>query len=231
MTSRPSMNRSNSSCSGLTSRGLVQHLPQTEQLTFELPGQSSAADLASGDYETCDANRVVKRQKLDLRIDVPNTLRGPKSRLSQTVAGPPTSQDLPTPIQAGRPFWTFQDEISGVAPQQRLEQAENAGDEHGQSVSCPPLPMRPWRQRSRNDNPTEVTPHTDEVANSEVQTVPFCIEVPEAAPKFDSDSRFSLVMCSFGIANTRYRASRFLPLDWHTSRRHVDRPDSQTGIL
>lgn len=189
MTSRPSINRSNSSCSGLTSRGHVQSLPRTEQATLEAPAQSVAAQSAGGDYEACDVNRTVKRQKIDQSVDASNTLRGSKPRLSQAVSALVASEEPPAPVQAGRPPWSFQDEIGSISSQQRLEQPESPSDEPRLSASCPTLPVRPWRRRHQDDSAQETAPYTDETANNEVQTTPYCAQVPEAAPKYESDSR------------------------------------------
>ncbi|WEW57508.1 RNA polymerase II mediator complex subunit [Emydomyces testavorans] len=182
------MNRSNSSSSGLADRGQTQQLAHSKHSTFEQLPQSSVIDLADGDYETCDANRSAKRQKLDLTIDVPNTLRASKARSSLAVASSSTSRDSTPSIQGGRPFWNFCEEVSELESQARSD-AEISGDELQQVDPHPPLPMRPWTYKPQNNSFKEVAANINGTAEEEVQTTPFRIEVPEAAPKTNSDQR------------------------------------------
>ncbi|KMU84458.1 hypothetical protein CIHG_02243 [Coccidioides immitis H538.4] len=185
MSSRPSMSCGNSSSSGLAIQGHSQRPSQTDPSAVEQAAQDSVIDLTNSDYETCDANRATKRQKLDLRIDVPNTQRAPKARFSQAVSSPFALQDTVPPIRTGRPFWDFGEEVSGFGFQGSLE-SEIPNDEPEQPDSLPPLPVRPWRYRPQGHSSREETPRVNQNAGAEVQTTPFCIEVPEAAPIFDS---------------------------------------------
>ncbi|KAI2352458.1 RNA polymerase II mediator complex subunit [Ophidiomyces ophidiicola] len=170
------MTSSTSSSSGIAGRAQVQ----LDESATEYAIQSPVIDLTGSDYETCDANRASKRQKVGTTIDSLDTPQASTTQLSQPCSF--ASQDTGPSTPTERPSWSFQDEVSDPeTPNDDLKK------------SCLPLPMRPWDYRPQpnidnEDNIAEIIALNNQLANIEVQTTPFNMKVPEVAPILGSDT-------------------------------------------
>ncbi|KAJ5233688.1 uncharacterized protein N7469_005454 [Penicillium citrinum] len=145
--------------------------------------QPIAIDLTGGGPESQDREPPPKRPRLDVSGssnlgDTATTANSAETRNTPGSAGP--RQQV---TWRGRPLWSFQAVISEIPGSEgRTDGAPS------KPASPPPFPVQPWtnapKDRSRNAG-TQVD--EEFLPDTKVQTTPYRIQVPSAAPKIKGD--------------------------------------------
>lgn len=163
------------------------------------PQQPTIIDLTSGD-DSQEREPPAKRPRLDIPAGTSSGTASPVpgvggvggGELRSAPGGPITPRPPSTTSWRGRPVWSFQSLIS---------ETPGVGDTHGDNAAAlaqggkpaspPPLPTPPWRfappgpssSRSRESSPVKA-----------VQTTPYRIETPSAAPALKGESESPLLL-------------------------------------
>ena len=161
------------------------HMPQSQLQTQSPISQQPIVNLTASESESQDKEPPPKRPKLDMsgKLNLTDAGLAVNTRDRKSASG---SASLRPPLSwRGRPLWSFEAVVSDIPGY------ENRGDLATQSKpsSPPKLPAQPWNgipadrlpsmgSRSRGLSPTKP-----------VQTTPFRIETPPAAPLLKTDSK------------------------------------------
>ncbi|KAJ5766519.1 uncharacterized protein N7511_004135 [Penicillium nucicola] len=138
-------------------------------------------DLTAGGPESQDREPPPKRPRLEVPGGATATNTGgtvnPEARST-----PASATSRPTVSWRGRPLWSFQAVVS------EIPNSENRGDGAGSKpLSPPPLPAQPWRTPAIEPPATNVVKSRESSPVGAVQTTPYCIETPSAAPLYHNE--------------------------------------------
>lgn len=156
-------------------------LPQSQPSTQ--PRQAVFVDLTAGGLESQDREPPPKRPKLDVSSssnigDTGSTMNSAEVRSTPGSTGP-----RPLVSWRGRPMWSFQAVMSETSG------SENRGDTttNTRLSSPPPFPAQPWS--SAPPEPPQGPSSRDTAPDKKVQTTPYRIETPSAAPILKGESK------------------------------------------
>ncbi|KAJ5884979.1 hypothetical protein N7495_009489 [Penicillium taxi] len=147
------------------------HSLQPPSQSQQIRQQPTVVDLTTGPDSQ---EPPPKRPRLDISGSSKMSESGPNS--GEAKSTPSSAAARPPMLWRGRPMWSFQAVMSDIPS------SENRGDNAtgSRSLSPPPLPVQPWKSalperlqpvRTREPSPVK-----------QVQTTPYRIEVPSAAP-------------------------------------------------
>ncbi|KAL4885017.1 hypothetical protein BJY04DRAFT_157817 [Aspergillus karnatakaensis] len=155
-------------------------------------GQPAVIDLTSGVSDAQEREPPAKRQKLE-NSAAPTTTT---NNASPTATTGGESRDTPTSTSQkpnllslrGRPVWSFQAMLSETGSSgEAIEDYPVSTPSGKRPASPPPLPHLPWKSTATEDSETHRTKPPDAGIVKKVQTTPFRVEVPSAAPVFKGD--------------------------------------------
>ncbi|KAL4862934.1 hypothetical protein BDV12DRAFT_35458 [Aspergillus spectabilis] len=164
-----------------------------KQPTTGLPphtGQPAVIDLTSSTSDAQEREPPAKRLKLDVSAGPstndasPAPATGGESRITPGIANPkPNSLSL-----RGRPVWSFQAMISEAINGGEFTEDDPISTPQGnRPASPPPFPHLPWKGPPPEDSGDNATRPPDSGTAKKVQTTPFRVEIPSAAPVLKGD--------------------------------------------
>ncbi|KAJ6009663.1 hypothetical protein N7522_004679 [Penicillium canescens] len=137
------------------------------------PIRPAVVDLTAGGSRT-----TPKRPRLDVPGGSNATDTG-ATMSAEAKSTPGSATSRPTVSWRGRPLWSFQAVVS------ELPNSENRGDGTGSKpLSPPPLPAQPWEIPAVEPPATTVVKSRESSPVGAVQTTPYRIETPSAAPVY-----------------------------------------------
>lgn len=168
-------------------------------------------DLTTADSQ--DREPVPKRPRLDVSGASNLSETGAAANGGETKNTPGSAGSRHAPSWRGRPMWSFQAVMS------ELPTAESRGENATSSkpASPPPLPTQSWNTtvvgRTREETSSQ---SRDPSPDKKVQTTPYRIETPSAAPVLQADSKFfrDTYAGLYHSSLTIYRSCRFHTVDW-----------------
>ncbi|KAJ5306532.1 hypothetical protein N7508_005547 [Penicillium antarcticum] len=148
---------------------------------MQQPSRPTVVDLTAGGSESQDREPPPKRPRLEVPGGANATDTGaPANTEARSTPGSATSR--PTVSWRGRPLWSFQAVVS------ELPNSENRGDVAGSKPSSPPpLPAQPWKTPAVEPPATNVVKSRESSPVGAVQTTPYRIEIPSAAPIYHNE--------------------------------------------
>jgi mediator of RNA polymerase II transcription subunit 12 len=147
------------------------------------PIRPAVVDLTAGGPESQDREPPPKRPRLDVPGGSNATDTG-ATMSAEARSAPGSATSRPTVSWRGRPLWSFQAVVS------ELPNNENRGDGTGSKPpSPPPLPAQPWEIPAVEPPATTVVKSRESSPVGAVQTTPYRIETPSAAPVYKNQSK------------------------------------------
>lgn len=153
--------------------------------------QPTVIDLTSGD-DAQEREPPAKRPRLDIPTATSSGTASPVpgvggvggGDLRSAPGGPTTPRPPSTTSWRGRPVWSFQSLVSET-PGVGDVYGDNALAQGGKPASPPPLPTPPWRFAPQEPSSSRLR---DSSPVKAVQTTPYRIETPAAAPALKDES-------------------------------------------